>query len=141
MFRKVEKFLLENKIAVLSIVDLEGFPHSATMHYAMSGDSMVLYFLTEKHSHKTQTILHGETVNASVVIGFSEKEWRTVQMEGIAHLALIPQEIENAQIAYYAKFPTAEKKENLVFLVFKPLFWKYTDYSEKPWKIMTSEDK
>lgn len=137
---KVKKFLHENRIAVLSIVDLEGFPHSATLHYAINNDLLELYFMTSKESHKVQTLLNGEIVHASVVIGFSEKEWITVQMEGDVHLALLPVEKTRSEIAFYMKFPKAERGKHIVSLIFKPLFWKYTNYSQKPWEIITSQD-
>lgn len=140
MYPEVKKFLHHNTIATLSIVDFEGFPYSSTMHYAQSDDGMTLYFFTNKDTHKVIPLLNGATVKASVVIGFSEKDWLTVQMEGTIHIALLPEERTLAEIAFYMKFPNAERGHNIAALVFKEQFWKFTDYSKKPWKIITSKD-
>ena len=141
MYPEVEKFLQKHRIAVLSIIDAEGYPHSAAMHFATNGIPFAFYFRTDKSSHKNQALVNGAEAKASVVIGFDEKEWVTMQMEGHAHIAMLPDEQQEAEILYFKKFPNAEKGGHLVTIIFKPIFWKYIDYREKPWRMMTSEDK
>src|SRR5579872_5258129 len=122
MYQKVKDFLLHHTISVVSIMDLEGYPHSAALHYAFDPDSFTFYFFTSKNSHKAQTLVNGEIVKASVVIGFSDKEWITIQMEGKIHMGILPDEVFNAQALFYVKFPSADKTADIIPLIFKPSF-------------------
>ncbi len=140
MQQKVKEFLIKQHVAVVSIVDLEGFPYSATLHFAIKDNPLTFYFFTKKDSHKVQTLLQGEIANASVVIGFSEEEWLTMQMTGNIHLGILPDEIKDAETYFYTKFPRAERGKEIIPVIFKPLFWKYTDYNREPWEIITSEE-
>ncbi len=117
-------------------------PHAAAVHYSHIGSPLVFYFSTDNTSRKCQGLLNGETVKAAVVIGFSEEEWATMQMEGKVNLVTDNQELLKAQQTHYDKHPNSAKYKDepeTVFLVFTPTWWRYTDYNTDPETLISSE--
>ena len=143
MDAKIIKFIEENRIGVLSILRKDGSPHSATLHYAVSTKPLRFYFSTENTSRKCEGLLTGEVVKGSMVIGFREKEWLTLQMDGEVKGLLKPEDILEAQKIFYAKHPSSEKYKDdpaTIFLEFTPSWWRFTDYNTKPTTIISSEN-
>lgn len=143
MDKRVEKFIKNHRVSVLSVMTPEDKIHSATIHYANKFDPLEFIFLTEKASLKAQTLGSGE-VRASLVIGFSEEEWVTLQMHGTASLPKNDKEISEAWEVYSTKFSGSEKmKENVDFTLVKfiPNWWRYSEVRPRPSFVITSEDK
>lgn len=131
----VISFLQSNRISVLTTLLPDGSPHGATLHYSHSTDPLELYFSTENTSRKCQNLMGGKFSKASVVIGFSEQEWKTLQMDGEIQAVLDKSELEKVHKVHYAKHPNSEQYKNdpaTVFLKFTPKWWRYTDYNTTP---------
>lgn len=140
---EIKNFLIKNRLCVLSIVNDNGNPYSATVFYAFQENPLAFYFLTDKHTKKVDGLLQGISHKASIVIGFTEGVWYTFQAVGAVSLVDATDEKTAAEAMYFLKFPTAQsliKHPELVLLKFTPVHWKYTDVNPDVWKIYTSED-
>lgn len=78
---KIQDFLNKNRISVLTTVLPNGSPHSATLHFASSIDPLYFAFWTERNSRKCSHFALDSKYPASLVVGFSEEEFKTLQME------------------------------------------------------------
>ncbi|MCR4277589.1 MAG: hypothetical protein NUV80_03910 [Candidatus Berkelbacteria bacterium] len=69
-------------------------------------------------------------MKASFTVGFSEEEWKTLQMDGVLRL-LREDEDEEFQKNYYSKNPEAKqyRGEEAAYLVFEPVWWRFSDFS------------
>jgi hypothetical protein len=88
-----------------------------------------------------QALVSGNVVKAALVIGMSDEEWKTLQMEGEVKL-VSQEEIERIQDIHYRKHPNAQEFKNkpeTVFLQFTPTWWRYTDFSTEPLTSFSSE--
>lgn len=135
-------FLTKNRVCALTTLLPDGSPHAAALHYSFKQTPFELYFSTENTSKKCEGLLNGETVKASAVVGISEEEWITLQMDGTATLIKSTDDLAAIQTMHYAKHPNSEKFKDdpaTVFLKFTPVWWRYTDYTSKPPTILTSE--
>lgn len=142
MDQNVLKYLDSHNIAVLTTLLPDGSPHSASLHYSHNSNPFEIYFSTERTSRKCKGLLNGEVVKASLVVGFSEEEWITVQMDGEVTTVTGKDELVSLHKVHYAKHPGSEEyKENpdSVFLKFTPYWWRYTDYNTKPVTTISSE--
>ncbi|HXH26957.1 MAG TPA: hypothetical protein VNG90_03600, partial [Candidatus Acidoferrum sp.] len=84
---------------------------------------------------------NGGTAKASVVVGLSEEEWITLQMDGEVAAITDPAQLEAAQAIHYAKHPnSAQYKDDpeTMFLRFTPNWWRYTDFNTKPLTLVDS---
>jgi len=133
MDRRVLDFLGRNRVCVLSVLLKDGAPHSAAMHYSHINPPLQIYIQTENTSRKCQALLKGGSVKASVVVGFSEDEFRTLQFDG--NIKILPNnKLKNVHKIHYKKHPEAKRWKDdpaTVFLVFKPIWWRYTEYKPK----------
>lgn len=142
MDQKILDFLTKHHVCSFTTLLPNGFPHSAALHYSHTDNPLVLYFSTENTSRKCQGLLDGQTVKGSFVVGFSEEEWITIQMEGDVTAVLDKTELERIQKIHYAKHPNSEKYKDepeTIFLAFTPSWWRYTDYNTNPLTILSSE--
>lgn len=136
------KFLTSHRVCSLTTLLPDGTPHAAALHYSHKVNPAILYFSTEKSSRKCQGLLNGETVKGSVVVGFSEEEWITLQMDGEVTAVLDEAELKKVHELHYAKHPNSEKYKDdpeTIFLAFTPTWWRYTDYNTDPLTIISSE--
>lgn len=141
--KKVSEFLSSNKVCVLTTLLKDGSPHGAAMHFSHNEDPLELYFSTEKTGIKCQALGNGNSVKASVVVGFSEEEWVSVQMDGEVSAILDDSELAKVHKIHYAKQPGSEKYKDepeTLFLKFVPRWWRYTEFKSSPWTILSSED-
>lgn len=141
MDQNVLDFSSKNRVSVATTLLKDGTPHSSALHYSCKEDPLTMYFSTENTSRKCEAMLDGESVKASVVVGFSEEEWLTLQMEG--KMRIVPKdELEAAQKVHYKKHPSSEKWKNdpaTVLLEFTPDWWRFTDLNTWPYTIISSE--
>jgi len=126
-------FINNNRVSVLSISLLNGYPHGSTVHFAFDEKTFSFIFMTSPDYEKVQPIKeNGETLG-SLVVGLSEEDKKTAQFNGKVNLT----EDQNLISVYFKKFP--EKKDvsdGEVFLAFKPDKWKYTDWNKPEGKTM-----
>lgn len=144
MDSQVIEFLAKNRVSVLTTLLLDGSPHSATLHYSHIDEPLKFFFSTEKTSRKCKGLLDGKKVKASMVVGFSEEEWITLQMDGVVKAIIDLNELRKIHKIHYAKHPNSEKYKDdsaTIFLKFAPKWWRYTDYNTNPITIISSETK
>lgn len=133
--KKVLDFLTNHRVCSLTTLLKDKSPHAAALHYSHSNEPLELYFSTENTSRKCEALLEGKSTQASVVIGFSEEEWITVQMDGEVSVVSEPKELRTIQSIHYAKHSTSAKYKDdsaTMFLKFTPKWWRYTDYNTNP---------
>lgn len=135
-------FLETKKIAVLTTLLEDSTPHSATLHYSHTSDPLKLYFSTKNTSRKCQNLLNGQVGKSSLVIGFSEEEWITLQMEGTIQIVTNKNELDKISPLHYSRHPNSAKFKDdpaTVFLAFTPNWWRYTDFNTRPSTVISSE--
>lgn len=142
MNKKVSDFLTKHRVCSWTTMLPDGTPHAAAVHFSHKDKPLELYTSTRDVSKKSGGLLKGEIVPGSVVIGFSEEEWITLQMDG--EVVAITDKAELAKIhkIHYSKHPNSEKYKDdpdTLFLKFTPKWWRYTDFNAKPPKILSSE--
>lgn len=141
MDSRVLNFLTKHRVCSLTTLKTDGAPHGSALHYSHQEKPLELYFSTENTSIKCEALLSGNSTKASVVIGFSEDEWITLQMDGDVKAILDSKELKRIQKIHYAKHPdSAQYKDDpvTIFLKFLPTWWRYTDYNTDPYTILSS---
>lgn len=118
---KIIEYLQTERMSVLSVALLDGTPHAAAMHFVFSDG--VIYFSTHANSKKVVS-----NVLASVVIGFSETDWITLQMSGKI------EKTEPVKDLILSKYPESIKfiDESTVYLKFTPTWYRYSDFKVVP---------
>lgn len=142
MNKRVLDFLANHRVCSLTTLLKDGSPHAAALHYSNNKEPLELYFSTENTSLKTQALLDGKSTKASVVIGFSEEEWITLQMDGEVKAVLDKNGLRSVHVIHYAKVPDSEQYKDdpaTIFLKFIPKWWRYTDYNTDPPTILVSD--
>ena len=140
----LSRFLHEERIGVLAVLLADGVPYASTLRFAhRESPALEIYFVTAKDSEKLSKLADGRAANASVVVGFSEEKWITVQMKGRAKILDSPQESEFAKELLFNKFPEWERhrdNEKVAWVKFTASWWKYSDLSEDDKVIFDSEE-
>lgn len=140
MDQRVLDFLAKHRVCSLTTLLADGSPHAAALHYSHRSEPLALYFSTENTSKKCQALLDGKPGKASVVVGFSEEEWVTLQMDGEVRV-VESSELPQVHELHYAKHPDSAKYKDdpaTVFLVFTPSWWRSTDFNTTPPTILQS---
>lgn len=128
-------FLAKHRMSCLSVQLLDGSIHGATIHYSHTVEPLQFIFNTNRSTVKCSPLLKGETASASVVVGFSEEEFIEIQMRGTVQLVTEAEEIKLLSEAHYAKYPDYQKHATdpaRVFLVFKPDWYRYSEFRTNP---------
>jgi general stress protein 26 len=136
MDAKVMEFLSKERISSLTTMLPSGMPHSGVLHFSFlqDGDGFKLYFSTDSTSKKAEFLSNSKESLASVTIGFSEQEWRTLQMDGIIRV-VEGEALKNIKANHYKMHPNSQKFEsdpNTIFLEFTPSWFRYTDFMTHP---------
>jgi general stress protein 26 len=142
MDKKILGFLSKHRVCSLSTMLPDGTPHAAALHFSHQNGPLEFYFSTESTSRKCKGLLKGEIVKGSVVVGFSEKEWITLQMDGEVVSIEDKDELAKVHKIHYLKHPTSEKYKDepeTIFLKFIPKWYRYTDYNTEPLTLLSSE--
>lgn len=140
MEQRVVDLLEKHRVCALTVLLPDGTPHAAAMHFSHKDNPLVLYFQTENTSRKYGAFAGGKKVAGSVVVGFSEEEWVTLQMDGELETVSDKAMLEEIYKTHYGKHPMAEKYKNdpgTVFMVFRPAWWRWSDYKTTPATILT----
>ena len=132
--QKVLDFLGKEMVAVLTVQLPFGAIHGATMHFVHQSEPLELYFITESSSRKVAGLKSGKT-QAAVVVGFSDEEMATLQMDGELQVVTDPTKVGQIKPIYYHKHPMSVKYEaepGNMYLVFIPAWWRFTDFKVQP---------
>lgn len=141
MQKKILEFIKKQRVCSLTTLFKNGSPHAAAMHFSYNTNPLEIYIQTENSSKKCEALLSGTKIKGSFVIGFSEDEFSTLQMDGDINIVIDKNELEKIHKIHYSKNPDAEQWKDdpaTIFLVFIPKWWRYTEY--KP-KFMAIESK
>lgn len=139
--REVLDFLRGSRVGVLSVLLKDGSPHGATVHFSHQENPTKLFFLTDRTYKKCEALLGGATARASFVLGVSEEEMKTLQLDGTIRIVSDAGELAALKVLHFKKIPTAKEYEDdpdSVFLEFIPAWWQYTDYKTEPEKRISS---
>lgn len=143
MHPSVLTYLTSQRIGVLAVEMLDGSPHAATVHFAHTEDPFLFYFETNRTYRKAEPLLAKGTVRASFVVGQSEEDLKTLQMDGELSIVL-DEDREAFDAIYLSKFENKHAKAgdpNFLPLVFTPTWWRFTDFRHATGKlILTSEE-
>lgn len=142
MEQKVLDFIKNNRVSVLAVLLKDGTPHVSTVHFSHKENPLTFFIFTDKSYRKCGALLNGEIGKASLVIGFSEEEMLTLQIDGTIQLVTDDVEFKEIKALHFNKITTAKEYENdpgSVFLKFIPTWWRYTDYNTEPQSILSSE--
>ena len=99
MQQEVSDYLQSQRVGVLALKMPDGSVNGATLHFAYSEDPFELIFLTSPKSRKGQA-LQDESVPASFVVGVSEEEMKTFQVDGEVRVV----DAEEVREIYLQKF-------------------------------------
>ena len=140
MDSKILKFLEKERVGVVSVILPSNISHSASVHLSHQKNPLKLFIQTTNTTEKVKPLLNGEVGKASMVIGFSEKDWITLQMRGEMKIVSNPEDLEKIYKIHYKKHPDAEqyKGPKTVFMEFTPNWWRYTDFNTEPETIIRS---
>lgn len=133
MEQQIKEFLDKERVGALSVTFQDGGCHSAAMHFSYIEEPFQFYFSTDKTSRKAEE-LSTRPSKAAFVLGFSEEEWKTLQVSGEIRIAR-EDEIPAIKEIHYAKNPGSKKFEddpNTIFLILQPTRWSYKDFNIKP---------
>jgi general stress protein 26 len=134
MQQQILDYLDSQRIGVFAIRMPDGSPHAATLHFAFNASLLEFIFQTSPDYKKVQPLYEGET-SAALVIGTSEDMMKTLQLNGIARLA----DSEEIKDIYYKKFPEKlDKYPDNIFFVFKPTWWRFTDWTTPQGRVVIS---
>lgn len=148
---QIIEFVKSQKTCVLAVVLSENQPHAAAMHFSHSFHSLgedssenledlQIFFMTQAESLKVKSFESGNACKAAVVIGVEEGPTPSMQMEGNLEKIVdqgLRDQVREHHFGFYPQSRDYEKPDS-VFMIFKPTWWRFTDYSEKPPKISSS---
>ncbi|WKZ31168.1 MAG: pyridoxamine 5'-phosphate oxidase family protein [Candidatus Dojkabacteria bacterium] len=135
----VKAFLEKERVCGLTILQQDGSLHSAAMHFSLVEEPFQLYFSTDITTRKGSKVAN-EPTKAAFTIGFSEEEWKTLQIEGDIRVAT-DEEVPAIKEVHYSKNPGSKKFEgdpNTRFLILTPTWWRYTDFMKDPLEIIAA---
>ena len=134
----VLKLVGKERVCVISVALEDGSPHSAVVHYSHQAEPLKIFIQTYPTIKVQAVSAKGGSAKASVVIGFSEEEFVTLQMRGGVRIVSDQDYLERIYRIHYAKHPDAEKYKGpeTVFFEFTPTWYKYSDFKGDPEKII-----
>ena len=130
--KNILAFIKQQKLCVVSTIDSSGKPQSAVVEFGEL-DNLTIIISTDTNSRKFTNLRLSPHV--AVVIGWDDNI--TVQMSAVAKL-LVGSKLEQAQAAFFAKDPKAQRwqnRPNIVYFAFEPTWVRYSDLTSRPWKI------
>jgi general stress protein 26 len=145
MDQQIIDFIHSQRICVLALEMLDGSPHAATLHFAISEEPLMFFFKTHRSYRKCEPLFGKDITRASIVVGFDENNMKTLQLDGTARRITADMEKNLFDEVYLGKFPEKNKggdDPDAVVFSFVPTWWRYTDWHGPNGKlIITSEDK
>ena len=142
MNKSILDYLKTQRVGVLAVEMMDGSPHAATVHFAHTDDPFIFYFETNKTYRKAEALLGREVTRASIVIGSTEADMRTLQLDGTVKL-LKDSEQDLYNEVYLGMFPEKREKSkdpNFVRFSFIPTWWRFTDFTGPNGKVIISSE-
>lgn len=130
MEREVKDFLDNQRVGCLAVALEDGMPHTSAVHFSSDVECRRLFFQVGKETKKFNAIDERRLIKASLTVGFSEDEWKTLQIDGHLRLLRADEDVE-FQDCYYSKNPTAKeyRGDDTAYLVLEPNWWRFSDFS------------
>lgn len=127
------KWLDDQILCVVSSIDDDGYPNSATVAFSQTED-LEFIFITDKSSRKAKNI----ALNGKVAMNITNENDRyTVQLEGDAS-EMTPEQFSKYEENHYRKLPYSLPFKDIPgqtpFLV-RPVRVGFTDVSVRPWHV------
>lgn len=134
MKAELQDYLAANRVGVLGVQLADGNPHTAAVHYSQRDEPFCIYVQTASDSVKCSPFATAEKVRASLTVGTSEEEWKTMQVHGILEMLTDAAEVAEFKKVHYTKNPDASKHDgaDTAYLRFTPTWWRFSDYQENP---------
>lgn len=131
-------FLQDHRIAALATAS-KGNIHASAVHYSFIENPLTLFFQTDATTRKAQDLLDGNPAKAAAVIGISETEWKTLQMEGLLEKISDKQKAKQIMQIHHDRFPGVLEylHETTIFIQFIPTWWRYTDFTTTPKTVLS----
>lgn len=132
---EVLSFLDGQRVGVVATQRPEGDPHAAVMHFSVDRDRREVFFSTDRKSVKVSGLPTHD--RAAFATGWSEKDWKTVQLRGRIRVAA-DDELPTIHACHYAKHPQSaafKDDPNTVFLVLSPDWLRYSDLGVVPERV------
>jgi general stress protein 26 len=139
---EIKIFLETHRVSVLSVGLTNGSIHGSALYYSFAAEPFHIFFSTLINTRKCSSLITGDTMKASVVIGFQEKEWVTFQAEGTVQIIQNGDYLKKVRTNHFKKFPEnkgGEEDEMSVFLEFTPTWWRFSDFTIYPIKYIQSD--
>ncbi len=132
-------FLQNERFGSVATLLLNGDPHVATVHFACIPDTFEIIIQTNPLSRKYERLAQMGKCRASFTTGFEEIKTVVAQFDG----SMTTDVTQEQKDFYLKKFPEKiGKYKTEVFIVFKPDWWRYTDWTKPEGKtILTSDGK
>ena len=127
---KIRAVFNSNTECAFSSINEYGDPQVAIMGFA-ENSNLELIMGTSSESRKFRNIQSNP--NVAVAIGWSWKDPKTVQYEGVARI-LEKEELTKYQEVYFAKHPKAKEfasSPTHVYFIVKPKLIRYSDFSNR----------
>jgi general stress protein 26 len=125
----VYQFINQQKLGVVSTINLVNKPEAAVVGIAVS-NNLEIIFDTVKTSRKYQNILHNP--NVALAAGWDDEI--TIQYEGTAEVLGGDSEADNLREVYFRAFPDgrerAETWPGLVHIKVSPKWIRYSNFNE-----------
>ena len=138
---EVLNLLKAERVGALSVLLPDGNLHSAALHFSFVVSSgLTIYFSTQNTSRKAEFSKSSKSTKGSFVIGFSEEAWKTFQADGEVFV-VEGDELIAAKSIHYEKNPGSKKYADdpeTMFLKLVPSWWRYSDLSIYPPKIISN---
>lgn len=124
-----------HRVGVVATLRPGGDPHAAVMHFSVDREQRALFFSTDRNSVKVRGVTEHD--RAAFVTGWSEEDWKTIQVRGNIRVAALG-ELAAVHACHYSKHPqsaTFKDDPNTVFLVLTPDWIRYSDLGIVPERI------
>ncbi len=134
MKAELQSYLAANRVGVLGVNLSDGTPHTAAVHYSQRDEPFCIYVQTGSDSVKCSPFATTEKVLASLTVGTSEVEWKTMQVHGFLEMVKDTDEVADFKQVHYAKNPDAASHDgpDTAYLRFTPTWWRFSDYQKHP---------
>lgn len=136
MHPEVLKYLKNQRVCVLAVEMPDGSPHAATVHFAYTNEPPTFVIMTNPAYRKHEALAKG-VARASLVVGSTEADMRTLQVDGTVCLS----DSDELQNVYLEKFPkTTHIFKKDVLFTFTPTWWRFTDWTRPEGKTIYNSD-
>ncbi len=140
MPQEIIDYLATQRVGVLAVEMPDGSPHGATLHFATNTEANEFYFRTSPAYKKMESLAERTTTRASFVVGTTEAEMKTFQLDGVLR-KITAEEQAAFEAAYLGKLTEKKgKSSDGVGLVFTPTWWRFTDWTKPEGKFVLSSE-